>query len=986
MKRQNYLSFRASLKKEFIESSRSLYVGVLFLTFIFVTGITDLFAQSPEVIVFAQNWDNTYSTQPWYPNFSSGWFLNSPKNQLVAEDGKGNSLKINFAKDDLHSAAGIGNYRIFLDSLYKELYLSWEYYLPANFDFGYADGNGGGKFFGGLCGGNMFNIPRVDVDTNDGWGMMMLFQNGDAYTYPYLYNAEYWGGYPAGYKLTSIVRGQWRELTLRLKVNDPNKQNGIVEYFDNGKLVFQQTNVQMTSPTHPEWLIDAIYLDHFFGGSSPSPIDQYAMYDNIVAWYYPKNSTMYRSGLSESGRTVNAPRVANYLPQVPNKFTPTTYTDANGVVTSHCGFEIPIVHDDAFETSTIEVSGATYLTIDITEFSPDLGVTYTGYKQKLNIYSGKGTGRTLVKSFENGVYTKVPTQINITGGIATIEWQAGRGTSRGFSLKYSSNGSGSGKNFKCKNCTASQSGTSQIIIPPPNAPSNLLVASKTANSIKIQWTDNASNETGFEIERTSTDSKDVNKTFRIGASVTAYTDAGLQENATYSYRIRAYNSGGYSSYSNTVTVSTSLVVVPPPNAPSALKSTAVTESSITLAWTDNSADESGFIITRRLSTQLDSIVILNVNANTNIFKDSSLTANTSYYYRIQAINAYGKSTSSNKSVASTLSVAETKRFKDGLIAYYNFGYNPDYLIYDLSGYGTPLTLKVQTPSAVQWNNNNRLEVLTGTSIVSTAKANKIVSAVAKTGQITMECWIRPAEPEQSSSSRVISLGINDDEVGFILDQEFLSQGDEKKLNYKIRMQTESTVESGYPEVEPSEAVSYLNLQHIAYVRDSLGNESMFINGNKVAAGFRPSSLSTWSNNFYLRLGNENDLTHPWKGTFYSVAVYNKALSASEIDKNYSLGPCDSIRNNGQDFTLSTYPNPSSGFVYAEITPTQTLDFLPLTYIRVLDIYGKLHYQETIFNPNNQFIKELDFNNFAKGIYFLQIISGSNKKSTKIIIQ
>jgi hypothetical protein len=176
------------------------------------------------------------------------------------------------------------------------------------------------------------------------------------------------------------------------------------------------------------------------------------------------------------------------------------------------------------------------------------------------------------------------------------------------------------------------------------------------------------------------------------------------------------------------------------------------------------------------------------------------------------------------------------------------------------------------------------------------------------------------------------------------------------------------------------------MQHVAYIRDTIGNETLYVNGEKLAEGFRPSDFSTWSNSFYLRLGNEKDLAHPWKGTFYSLAIYNKALSYGEIHKNYTLGPCDNIKSKGQDFTVKVYPNPISDLATIEILPVETQDYIPLTIIRVLDLYGKIHSQTIMFNPNEQYQTTLDVKNFAKGIYFLQIISGQNQKTTKLIVQ
>jgi hypothetical protein len=87
------------------------------------------------------------------------------------------------------------------------------------------------------------------------------------------------------------------------------------------------------------------------------------------------------------------------------------------------------------------------------------------------------------------------------------------------------------------------------------APSNLRTTTVTATSVTLAWNDNAANETGFQLERSNN-----NKTFALiatpGANVLEFTDTNVTANKTYYYRLRAFNAGGNSAYSNTLTVKT----------------------------------------------------------------------------------------------------------------------------------------------------------------------------------------------------------------------------------------------------------------------------------------------------------------------------------------------------------------------------------------------------------------------------------------------
>jgi len=85
---------------------------------------------------------------------------------------------------------------------------------------------------------------------------------------------------------------------------------------------------------------------------------------------------------------------------------------------------------------------------------------------------------------------------------------------------------------------------------PPEAPSNLNVQPLSASQMKLTWKDNSSSEEGFKIERKTGTTGSWSEIAMVGANVTEYTDTGLTPNANYYYRVRAYNSGGNSAYSD----------------------------------------------------------------------------------------------------------------------------------------------------------------------------------------------------------------------------------------------------------------------------------------------------------------------------------------------------------------------------------------------------------------------------------------------------
>ncbi len=80
-----------------------------------------------------------------------------------------------------------------------------------------------------------------------------------------------------------------------------------------------------------------------------------------------------------------------------------------------------------------------------------------------------------------------------------------------------------------------------------------------------------------------------------------------------------------------------------PAAPSGLRTETITPTSVSLAWMDNSLNELGFTLERRLSAGGGWQVIGTPGANATSYTDGSLSAGTAYDYRIKAWNGNGES-------------------------------------------------------------------------------------------------------------------------------------------------------------------------------------------------------------------------------------------------------------------------------------------------------------------------------------------------------
>jgi uncharacterized delta-60 repeat protein len=166
------------------------------------------------------------------------------------------------------------------------------------------------------------------------------------------------------------------------------------------------------------------------------------------------------------------------------------------------------------------------------------------------------------------------------------------------------------------------------------APSILTASSPNTTQVNLSWTDNTASETGFKIERCAgAGCSDFAEIATAGTNAATYQDTTACNSTGYSYRVRAYKTGEWDSgYSNAASATTGT-----PSAPGGLATSGATEVTLTLTWTDNSSDETGFKIERCTGEGCgDFAEITAVNAGIITYNNTGLAPSTTYSYRVRA--------------------------------------------------------------------------------------------------------------------------------------------------------------------------------------------------------------------------------------------------------------------------------------------------------------------------------------------------------------
>ena len=243
------------------------------------------------------------------------------------------------------------------------------------------------------------------------------------------------------------------------------------------------------------------------------------------------------------------------------------------------------------------------------------------------------------------------------------------------------------------------------------APSQLIVVSNTPYEIALNWQDNSDNESGFVIERGEGDPINYTVLDTVGVNQTSYSDSTFAEMTVYTYRVKAINNEGESDYSNTVSVTSS---IKPIAAPSNLSySLDPTYGVPILTWTDNSDNEDGFKIERRVAAVGSQFEILDsVGANITTIEDGTVTDSTIYIYRIFAYNANTISDYSPEITVEVLTSVEEEK-----VIPTEFSLNQNYP----NPFNPTTTIKFGLPS--QADVNLSIYNLLGQKILDLAKGN-----------------------------------------------------------------------------------------------------------------------------------------------------------------------------------------------------------------------------------------------------------------------
>jgi hypothetical protein len=190
---------------------------------------------------------------------------------------------------------------------------------------------------------------------------------------------------------------------------------------------------------------------------------------------------------------------------------------------------------------------------------------------------------------------------------------------------------------------------------PPATPTGATVTNLTSTEVDLSWVDNANNESGYRVLRSSSNSPFV-QIAQLPPNTITYADTSVTSGVTYDYHIQAYNIAGVSDFTG-LTVTVPSGPVPPAPVTNTTGTALSNGTGINLSWVASTSTVTGYNVWGSIGGGTFT-EIAQLPSTATSYSVTSLSPGVTYSYYIQAVGA-GGSTNGSTITVTTPTVAPT---------------------------------------------------------------------------------------------------------------------------------------------------------------------------------------------------------------------------------------------------------------------------------------------------------------------------------------
>jgi Concanavalin A-like lectin/glucanases superfamily len=172
----------------------------------------------------------------------------------------------------------------------------------------------------------------------------------------------------------------------------------------------------------------------------------------------------------------------------------------------------------------------------------------------------------------------------------------------------------------------------------------------------------------------------------------------------------------------------------------------------------------------------------------------------------------------------------------------------------------------------------------GKAQASTSSSAKLAAMIQSSGEYSLEVWAAPADVTQTNAYMLSYSGSNSTRDATLA---------QAAQQYQGLARSSVTDTNGMPPLVTTTTggAAQAALQHIVVTYDPVNGQKLYVNG--VYTGdpdpSKGGTLANWDGTFALVLGNETTGQRPWAGVIKFAAIHNRALTAAQIQQNFSAG-------------------------------------------------------------------------------------------------